>query len=72
MTALGIARLDDEELLEAAGADLVVTSLDEIDTRALAQGEVCARPNPGLDAIRDAVGATEDRDWVLSHQAIAR
>ena len=31
MMALGIARLGDEALLRAAGADLVVTSLDDVD-----------------------------------------
>ena len=31
MAALGIARLGDEALLRAAGADLVVTSLDQVD-----------------------------------------
>ena len=30
MLGLGVARLDDAALLEAAGADLVVTSLDEV------------------------------------------
>src|SRR5690242_10101074 len=38
MTALGIARLGDEALLRAAGADLVVTSLDQLDLAALADG----------------------------------
>ncbi|HEV7451404.1 MAG TPA: hypothetical protein VGO16_08460 [Pseudonocardiaceae bacterium] len=28
---VGLARADDEELLAAANADLVVTSLDEVD-----------------------------------------
>ena len=35
MAALGIARLGDEALLRAAGADLVVTSLDQVDVAAL-------------------------------------
>lgn len=38
MHALGVARLGDEELLWAAGADLVVQSLDEVDRDALARG----------------------------------
>ncbi|MDI3287381.1 HAD-IA family hydrolase [Polyangium sp. 15x6] len=38
MRAIGVARLGDEELLRAAGADLVVTSLDEVDRDALARG----------------------------------
>ncbi len=40
MTALGIARLGDEELLAAANADLVVTSLDDVSLEALAQGRL--------------------------------
>lgn len=37
MSALGVARADDRELLERANADLVVTSLDEVDVEALAR-----------------------------------
>jgi beta-phosphoglucomutase-like phosphatase (HAD superfamily) len=40
MAALGIARLDDAPLLEEAGADLVVASLDEVDVDALAEGRL--------------------------------
>ena len=43
MTALGVARLRDPSLLLAAGADLVVTSLDEIATDELADGRLCGR-----------------------------
>jgi beta-phosphoglucomutase len=43
MTALGIARLRDASLLRTAGADLVVTSLDEIATDELADGRLCRR-----------------------------
>ena len=43
MTALGIARLGDEALLREAGADLVVTSLDQVDVAALASGTLRAR-----------------------------
>jgi beta-phosphoglucomutase len=35
MAALGVARADDEELLAAANADLVVTSLDDVDVTGL-------------------------------------
>ncbi len=38
MAALGIARLDDAALLRQAGADLVVTDLDQVDIDALAAG----------------------------------
>jgi beta-phosphoglucomutase len=40
MAALGVARLGDEELLHRAGADLVVTTLDDVDLDALAAGRL--------------------------------
>jgi trehalose/maltose hydrolase-like predicted phosphorylase/beta-phosphoglucomutase-like phosphatase (HAD superfamily) len=40
MAALGVARLGDEELLAKAGADLVVTTLDEVSLDALAEGRL--------------------------------
>jgi beta-phosphoglucomutase-like phosphatase (HAD superfamily) len=40
MRAIGIARLDDEDLLRQAGADLVVTSLDVVAVDALAEGRL--------------------------------
>ncbi len=40
MAALGLARADDEDLLKEAGADLVVTSLDDVDLGSLAQGRL--------------------------------
>ncbi|MEQ4206920.1 HAD-IA family hydrolase [Actinopolymorpha sp. B9G3] len=43
MAAVGIARADDAALLEKAHADLVVTSLDEVDVTALAQGRLEVR-----------------------------
>lgn len=45
MSAIGVARLDDQDLLRAADADLVVTSLDEVAVDALASGHV-ARTEP--------------------------
>ena len=44
MAALGIARLGDEALLQAAGADLVLTSLDQLDVAAIADGALRTRP----------------------------
>jgi beta-phosphoglucomutase len=44
MAALGIARLNDAALLSAAGADLVVTSLDQVDIAAIAEGILRTRP----------------------------
>src|ERR1700761_391782 len=43
MGAIGIARKDDDELLAAAGADIVVTTLDDVDTTALADGRLATR-----------------------------
>jgi trehalose/maltose hydrolase-like predicted phosphorylase/beta-phosphoglucomutase-like phosphatase (HAD superfamily) len=40
MAALGVARLDDRDMLLEAGADLVVTTLDDASLRALAQGRL--------------------------------
>ena len=44
MAALGIARLDDEVLLRTAQADLVVTSLDQVDVAAVRSGILRTRP----------------------------
>jgi beta-phosphoglucomutase len=52
MTALGIARLGDEALLRAAGADLVVTSLDQLDLASVADGPLRCRTN--VEAARPA------------------
>jgi beta-phosphoglucomutase-like phosphatase (HAD superfamily) len=43
MAAIGIARADDAGLLTAAGADIVVSTLDNIDTAALAEGRLATR-----------------------------
>ena len=43
MAALGVARLHDADLLQQAGADLVVTNLDQVDTDQLARGRLCRR-----------------------------
>ena len=40
MGAIGIARKDDAELLTAAGADIVVETLDEVDLGALSDGRL--------------------------------
>jgi beta-phosphoglucomutase-like phosphatase (HAD superfamily) len=41
--ALGVARHDDEALLRAAGADIVVSTLDEVDLDALREGRLALR-----------------------------
>jgi beta-phosphoglucomutase len=43
ITALGVARLRDAAVLRAAGADVVVTSLEEIAIDELADGRLCRR-----------------------------
>jgi beta-phosphoglucomutase len=44
MMSVGVARLGDTAALQAAGADLVVTSLDEIDVDELLGGTLVGRP----------------------------
>jgi beta-phosphoglucomutase len=43
MAAIGVARADDAQLLTAAGADIVVTTLDDVDTAALGAGRLTTR-----------------------------
>jgi beta-phosphoglucomutase-like phosphatase (HAD superfamily) len=43
MAALGVARLGDEKALLRAGADLAVTTLDEVSRKALAEGRLRRR-----------------------------
>jgi beta-phosphoglucomutase len=45
MAALGLARADDAELLAAADADLVVTTLDDVDLAALSDGRLAKKGN---------------------------
>jgi beta-phosphoglucomutase-like phosphatase (HAD superfamily) len=46
MAALGVARANDEALLEAAGAHLVVESLDEVDLEQIKHGRLATAPRP--------------------------
>ncbi|BAU89183.1 HAD-superfamily hydrolase [Methylorubrum populi] len=50
MAGLGIARLGDAALLRAAGADLVLTSLDQLDVSAVPSGVL--RPRSGAEPHR--------------------
>jgi beta-phosphoglucomutase len=43
MAALGLARADDAELLAKANADLVVTTLDDVDLDALADARLVSK-----------------------------
>jgi beta-phosphoglucomutase-like phosphatase (HAD superfamily) len=45
MAALGLARADDADVLAAAGADVVVTTLDDIDLAALSDGRLAKKGN---------------------------
>ena len=47
MGAIGIARRDDAELLSAAGADIVVETLDDVDLAALADGRLAVAARSG-------------------------
>ena len=58
MAAIGVARLGDRDLLAEAGADLVVTTLDDVSLPALAEGRLQERP----------VG---ERDPAAAHRAAA-
>jgi len=44
MAAIGVSRADDAALLTRAGADVVVTSLDQVDRTALAEGRLKKAP----------------------------
>jgi hypothetical protein len=43
MAAIGIARAHDADLLAAARADIVVTTLDEVDLAALSDGRLATK-----------------------------
>ena len=43
MAAIGVARADDAGLLTAAHADIVVTTLDDVDLSALADGRLAIK-----------------------------
>ena len=67
MTALGVARRGDAALLWAAGADLVVTSLDEIAINELARrATLPAAKLIGRDIMERALKPTLDSTWVLA------
>ena len=68
MAAIGVARLGDEALLDAAGADLVVTSLDQIDVAALAGGKLRVCTPAEAPLMREAFEPTPGSGWVLTHR----
>ena len=65
MSALGLARADDYDLLAAAHPDLVVTTLDDVDLEALRQGRLAKRvatlTNSGGDWPHEAALRSGDR-----------
>jgi HAD superfamily hydrolase (TIGR01509 family) len=67
MQAVGIARLGDEALLAGAGADLVVTSLDQVDLAALGEGALRARSAAPVRPMEAAMTPTAAHNWVLRH-----
>ena len=68
MASVGVARLGDEALLQASYADLVVTSLDQVDIAAILRGELRARPVDTAPTMREALEPTPGRGWVLTHR----
>lgn len=52
MAAIGVARAHDAGLLAAAGADIVVATLDEVDVGALAEGRLAVRRRQGPAGLR--------------------
>jgi len=52
MAAIGIARAHDTELLSAAGADIVVTTLDEVDIAAMSDGRLATGRSSGAGTCR--------------------
>jgi trehalose/maltose hydrolase-like predicted phosphorylase/beta-phosphoglucomutase-like phosphatase (HAD superfamily) len=67
MAGLGVARLDDRDMLEEAGADLVVTTLDDVSRRALAQGRLEERRAAG--EIRQRRTQLPPSVWTLAYES---
>ncbi|SFL13506.1 HAD-IA family hydrolase [Geodermatophilus ruber] len=67
MAALGVARLDDRDLLVEAGADLVVTTLDDVSRRALAEGRLEERRAAG--EIRRRLTQQPPSVWTLVYDS---
>jgi HAD superfamily hydrolase (TIGR01509 family) len=68
MAALGVARLGDENLLRMAGADLVVTSLDQVDVAALTAGHLRGHLQADAPQMQDAFEPTRGPGWVLAQR----
>ncbi|HCU93790.1 MAG TPA: hypothetical protein DHU96_14110 [Actinobacteria bacterium] len=80
MAAIGIARAHDADLLSAAGADIVVTALDEVDLAALSDGRLATKgqspgrgssPGPAA-AVPRALAAQGESSAVLCRRSGSR
>jgi trehalose/maltose hydrolase-like predicted phosphorylase/beta-phosphoglucomutase-like phosphatase (HAD superfamily) len=67
MAALGVARLDDRDMLLEAGADLVVTTLDDVSLRALAEGRLEERRAAG--ELRQRLTQRPPSVWTLVYDS---
>ena len=65
MATLGIARLGDADLLAEAGANLVVTNLDDVEVGALSDGRLRATRKGATEPMRDAFEPTAETNWTL-------
>jgi HAD superfamily hydrolase (TIGR01509 family) len=69
MRAVGIARLGDEALLRGAGADLVVTSLDDVCVASVVAGDLrVSLPDETPQMLQAFEPTTPSRGWVLTHR----
>jgi HAD superfamily hydrolase (TIGR01509 family) len=68
MAAIGVARLGDEAQLQTAGANLVVTSLDQVDVAAMSAGWLAAGVSTQTPQMGEAFEPTPTRAWVLTHR----
>jgi len=67
MAALGVARLDDRESLVEAGADLVVTTLDDTSLRALVEGRL--EEHKAVTELPRRFEKRPSSDWSLVHES---
>jgi hypothetical protein len=75
MAALGVARANDAELLSEAGANFVVTTLDDVELDALLDGGAAslhvAGPPPGV-GYRASGSTAVIAAWAAATRAIGR
>jgi alpha,alpha-trehalase len=66
MDAIGVARLGDQEMLAKAGADLVVTTLDDVSLSDLVEGRL--RERPATEEIRSRHTQRPPSAWTLVYE----